>query len=142
MTETLLLDTHILLWLESGDDRLRPETLGLLDRHWNGDGTILVSAVTAWEIAMLAHGGRIDLERPVEDWMRTCLRRPVLDMVPLSWQACVRAYDLWNFEYRDPADRLLIATAIDLGCTFVTYDDRISGYAQRGGKRYGLQLAS
>lgn len=142
MTDALLLDTHILLWLENGDDRLRPKTLGLIEEHWRGGGTILVSAVTTWEIAMLAEGGRIDLNRPARDWMRHCLRRPGLDIVPLSWQACIQAYDLHKFEYRDPADRLLIATAIELACTLVTYDDRISGYAARGGRRYGLRLAS
>lgn len=142
MTDALLLDTHILLWLESGDDRLRSKTRGLIDGHWREGGTILVSAVTAWEIATLADDGRIDLSRPTEDWMKQCLSRPGLDMVPLSWRACVRAYDLRNFEYRDPADRLLIATAVELACTLVTYDERISGYAARGGRQYGLRLAS
>jgi len=142
VTDALLLDTHILLWLESGDDRLRSKTRGLIDEHWREGGTILVSAVTAWEIAMLADGGRIDLSRPTEDWIKQCLSRPGLDMVPLSWRACVRAYDLRDFEYRDPADRLLIATAVELACTLVTYDERISGYAARGGRQYGLRLAS
>jgi PIN domain nuclease of toxin-antitoxin system len=46
VTDALLLDTHILLWLDSGSDRLRPSTRDLIDACWRGGGTILVSAVS------------------------------------------------------------------------------------------------
>ena len=66
MTESLLLDTHIVLWLDSGSDRLRPATIGLIDRHWQSGGAILSSAVTAWEIALLVDTGRIRLDLAVD----------------------------------------------------------------------------
>jgi PIN domain nuclease of toxin-antitoxin system len=47
VSERLLLDTHIVLWLDSGSERLRPETLTLIDDCWRGGGTILLSAVSA-----------------------------------------------------------------------------------------------
>jgi PIN domain nuclease of toxin-antitoxin system len=76
MTDRLLLDTHIALWLDSGDDRLRPSTRGLVDGCWRDGGTIFLSAVTAWEIALLVDTGRIDLDLPVEAWIERFLRHP------------------------------------------------------------------
>lgn len=53
MTGDLLLDTHIALWLDSGDARLRPATRRLIHQNWQGGGSIMLSAVSAWEIALL-----------------------------------------------------------------------------------------
>ena len=52
--------------------------------------------------------------------------------------AAARAYTLHHLEHRDPTDRLLIATAIGLGCPLVTYDDRIRRFARTRGSRYGF----
>jgi PIN domain nuclease of toxin-antitoxin system len=49
-------------------------------------------------------------------------------------RATSRAYRISGLEHRDPADRLLIATAIELGCPLVTYDDRISRFSQKHGR--------
>jgi hypothetical protein len=72
----LLLDTHIALWLDSGDDRLRPSTRVLVDECWRSGGTIYLSSVSAWEIALLVHTGRIDLDVPIEAWVERFLNRP------------------------------------------------------------------
>jgi len=135
VTDTLLLDTHIVLWLDAGDDRLRPETHARIDACWQHGGTICVSAVTAWEIAALVDTGRIDLDVPVDEWVDRFLQRPRIKSVPLEHRAPSRSYQLHHLEHRDPADRLLIATAIELGCPLITYDERIL----RFGARYGRQ---
>ena len=53
MSDSLLLDTHIALWLDGGDERLLPATRLLIDSVWQAGGIIALSAVTAWEIALL-----------------------------------------------------------------------------------------
>lgn len=141
MTDAILLDTHILLWLENGDAKLPPRTRGLIDRHWQGGGTVLVSAVTAWEVAMLVERGRIRLDCATQAWFRRCLDRPGFEMVPLSWRVCIQAYELHSLGHRDPGDRLLIATAIERRCALVTQDERIIRYAQLCGREQGLELA-
>jgi len=65
VTDRLLLDTHIVLWLDSGDDRLRASTRGLIDGCWQSGGTIFLSAVTVWEIALLVDAGRITSTFPL-----------------------------------------------------------------------------
>jgi PIN domain nuclease of toxin-antitoxin system len=137
----MLLDTHIALWLDSGDDRLRVATRERIDEHWRGGGEIFVSAVTAWEIALLVDTGRIDLDVPVEDWIARFIARPGIEPVPLDHRAASRSYRLHHLEHRDPADRLLIATAIELGCPLVTYDERIARFARAHGGQYRFSVA-
>ncbi|MGA9767368.1 MAG: type II toxin-antitoxin system VapC family toxin [Rhodomicrobium sp.] len=140
MTESLLLDTHIVLWLDSGDGRLRPPTRALIDRRWRDGGTIFLSAITAWEIALLVDTGRIGLDIPVEAWIERFLGRPGIEGAPLTHRAAARSYRLHHLEHRDPADRLLIATAIELGSPLVTYDERIARFGAKRGRQYGFSV--
>jgi PIN domain nuclease of toxin-antitoxin system len=142
VTDRLLLDTHVALWLDSGDDRLRASTRALIDDCWQDGGTILLSAVTAWEIALLVDTGRIDLDIPVEAWINRFLGRPGIEAVPLSYRAACRSYQLHHLEHRDPADRLLIATAIELACPLVTYDERIARFGNKHGRQYQFAVGT
>ena len=140
MTEALLLDTHIALWLDSGNDRLRPSTRALIDDCWQNGGTIFLSSVTAWEIALLVDTGRIDLDVPVDAWVQRFLDRPGIEGAPLAHSAAARSYQLNHLEHRDPADRLLIATAIELRCPLVTYDERITQFGKKRGRQQGFSI--
>ena len=142
MTAALLLDTHIALWLDSGDDHLRASTRALIDSCWRNGGTIFLSAVTAWEIALLVDTGRIDLDIPIEAWVQRFLARPGIEGVALSCRAAARAYHLHRLEHRDPADRLLISTAIELGCPLVPYDDRIARFGERHGRQHHFAVGA
>jgi len=137
--QSLLLDTHILLWLDSGDQRLRPPTRSMLEDHWRGGGTLLVSAVSAWEIAVLADVGRITLDLRPDAWFARFLARPGLVCAPLEASAAFRAYQLPGLPHRDPADRLLIATALEAACPLVTYDRRLQDYAEQQGASLGFE---
>lgn len=141
MTDSLLLDTHIALWLDSGDDHLRSSTRALIDDCWGNGGTIFLSAVTVWEIALLVDLGRIALDVPIKAWVKRFLERPGIEAVPLDHGPASRAYQLNRLEHRDPADRLLIATAIDLACPLVTYDERIARFGRRHGGQYRFAVA-
>ena len=140
MSSRVLLDTHIALWLDSGSSRLRPSTRSFLDHHWQNGGTVLLSAVTAWEIALLVDMERIELDLPVEAWIERFTNRPGVHAVALSLTAAARSYLMHKLEHRDPADRLLIATAIELNCPFVTYDTRIARFAAKYGSQHGFSV--
>jgi PIN domain nuclease of toxin-antitoxin system len=138
VTEALLLDTHILLWLDSGSNRLRPSTRHLIDACWRAGGTILVSVVSVWEIALLVDTGRIGLDLPVEAWIERFAAPPGIDILSLDHFAAARAYRLHDLTHRDSGDRLLIATAIERSCPLVTYDTRIAAFAGTFGGQYGF----
>jgi len=139
LSDGLLLDTHIALWLDSGNDRLRPSTRSLIDSCWQGGGAIYLSAVAVWEIALLVDTGRIALDRPLVAWVDRFLARPGIVAMPLGLRAAALAYRLYPLDHRDPADRLLIATAIDLACPLVTYDERILRFGERHGHQHGFE---
>jgi PIN domain nuclease of toxin-antitoxin system len=136
----LLLDTHILLWLVNGDARLREATRRAIGQVRENGGRVLLSAVSVWEIAVLVHKGRISLDLPVDKWIDWLLVEAGLEAVSLDHIAASRAYTLHHLEHDDPADRLLIATAIGLDCPLVTYDDRIRRFARTRGKQYGFSI--
>jgi PIN domain nuclease of toxin-antitoxin system len=140
--DALLLDTHIALWLDSGDDRLRPPTRAMIDGCWQNGGTIWFSAVSVWEIALLVDIGRIELDLPIEAWIARFLGRPGIEPAPLGCRPAARSYQSHHLEHRDPADRLLIATAIELACPLVTYDERILHFAGRHGRQYGFAASA
>ncbi len=137
----LLLDTHVALWLDSGDDRLGKSTRRTIDTTWQAGGQVFLSAVSVWEIALLVDRGFIELDVPIDAWVRRFLGRPGLSAVPLDHEAAARAYRLHHLEHRDPADRILIASAIGLGCPLVTQDDRIRRFARTRGRQYGFTIA-
>jgi PIN domain nuclease of toxin-antitoxin system len=84
----------------------------------------------------------IDLEIPVDAWVQRFLRRPGIEAVRLSHHAASHSYQLPHLEHRDPADRLLVATAIELACPFVTYDARIARFCRKHGRQYRFAVAT
>lgn len=142
MSDRLLLDTHIVLWLDSGDDRLRPVTGALIDGCWRSGGTIFLSAITVWQIAFLVDAGRIELDLPTPAWIACFLDRPGIEAAPLGERAASRSYQLYHFAHRDPADRLRIATAIELDCQLVTYNERIVRFGVTHGRQYRFRVGS
>lgn len=138
----MLLDTHIALWLDTGDPNLSLGTRDAIDARWKQGETIYLSAVSVWEIAMLVDRGRVTLDSSVETWTSRFLHRPGIEGLPLGVSAAMRSHQLHSFDNRDPADRLLIATAIELGCPLVTYDDRIRRFGEQYGQQYGFAVAA
>ena len=109
-----------------------PEARAAIDAHWQNGGTVLLSAVTVWEIACLVDAGRLDLDIPVEAWVERFLDCPGIEPVWVDYRAAARSYELHHLEHRDPADRLLIATARLLQVPIITRDSRILSYARAG----------
>ena len=60
--------------------------------------------------------------------------------MPLILYAASRSYQLRHLEQRDPADRLLIATAIELACPLVTYDERVARFSKKHGRQYRFAI--
>jgi PIN domain nuclease of toxin-antitoxin system len=121
----LLLDTHVVLWSVTDPARLSPESRATIE---DGANDVLVSIVTAWEIAIKQSLGKLALARPAEQWLPDVLRRTGFEVAGLGLAAALRVRALaWH--HRDPFDRLLIAQALEEGYTIVTHDDAFDAYA-------------
>ena len=115
----VLLDTHALVWLSDADPRLGPRSLSLADDALNGE-ELLVSAISFWEVALLAARGRVRLGQPVASWRRGLMGLGLIE-VPLSGIVGILATELEGLP-ADPADRMITATAMEEGATLVTAD--------------------
>ncbi len=117
----MLLDTQVLLWLRLGNPRLGPRARRQIDRSWESDD-LGVSAISFWEVAMLKEKGRIRFPEDVGLWRREQLEQGLIE-IPIDGAIGVRAA-LLTGAHADPADRLIIATAME-GHQLLTADQRI-----------------
>ena len=110
---------------------IEPGVIEEIDLAAASDG-VLVSAVSAWEIGILVAKGRLALMPSAAVWMARFLAQPGVREVELAVDCALRSSFLPGALHGDPADRMLVATARELGCPIVTRDRRILDYARAG----------
>ena len=121
----ILLDTHAWIWLRSDPDRLSPAARAAV----NGERAMLAT-ISCWELATLVRLGRIALDREAGAWVSHGLgAEPQVTAVPLDPEVAVTAGGLAEAFPGDPADRIIYATALSLGCRLVTKDRRLRTFA-------------
>ena len=118
----VLMDTHVVVWLMGRVQRLGRGARELIETAASADDA-LISAFSFWEVAMLVQGGRLQMPQPAAGW-----RHRVLDLgiqeIPVSGEIGILAAELEDF-HRDPADRIITATALTQDATLITADARI-----------------
>ncbi len=119
--ESAVFDTHIWLRSSAGDERLAALR--------NFRGVAIVSAISVWEAAMLATEGCIVLQPDIDKWIRANLQPPVR-LEPLHPEISMESCRLPDFP-GDPADRLIVATALVLGAPLITADRAIAEWNLR-----------
>jgi PIN domain nuclease of toxin-antitoxin system len=127
----LLLDTHIWIWLEAGSDELSREARRTISVAL-GAGLLRIAAISLWELALLASRDRVVLGKPTDLWIETALAEPGPTVEPLNAQVAIESCGLPGRMHRDPADRLIVATARVIGASLMTRDHRILAYAAEG----------
>ena len=127
----VLLDTHALVWLLDGNERLGEKSRTLIQQSAQAD-SLYVSAITPWEIAMLVSKNRLTLVQEIGEWLRIAISMPGVCMAPLSIEVSVASTRLPGAFHCDPADRMIVATARHLGAILVTEDKLILKYGKAG----------
>jgi PIN domain nuclease of toxin-antitoxin system len=116
----IVLDTHAWIWLSSDPHKLGRAGRAALRRERSRG----VAAISCWEVATLAALGRITLDRDPVAWMEESLQAEGLELLPLT-PAVAAASAALRDVHADPADRLIVATALTHGARLVTRDRRI-----------------
>ena len=125
----IVLDTHVLVWWVTGQTtELSRKARTAIDKEAAG-GEILVSAISAWEIAMLVERGRLQLTLDVEQWLDIVTDIDAVRFVPVNNRIAVKSVGLPGEFHKDSADRLIVATARDAAAPLVTADEKIRQYA-------------
>jgi len=119
-----LLDTHVLLWWFGTSPRLSSRQEEVL-RGAREEEPLWVSDITLWEIATLNSLGRIKLHLPLRDWLEQATAPPLVQRLPITPAVAAEVAVLPDRFHRDPADRIIVASARVLGATLLTQDRRI-----------------
>lgn len=127
----IVIDTHILVWMLQSDPSLGAKAQEIVTTAI-GDGGLGVSAISVWEIAMLAEKDRLKLGRPIRQWIDTALAIPNLQLLHITPAIAVDAGTLPGSIHGDPADRLIVATARQSQEPLLTADHAILAYAAAG----------
>ena len=128
----LLLDTHVWLWYVEGERQRFSRKLEPLVEAAVQRGEVLISAISVWEIAMLSASRRLELSQDVRVWAGRSLTFPGVRFKGLSPSIAIESTRLPGNLHRDPADRMLIATARLTGARLVTCDERLLAYGKAG----------
>jgi PIN domain nuclease of toxin-antitoxin system len=123
----IVLDTHVWLWWISNPENLS-KTAGQAIEQAVREKGIIISSISTWEIALLIDKGRLELSIDVRDWVRKTESLPFVSFIPIDNTISLRSVDLPGQFHPDPADRIIIATAMTMGLALVTRDDKILNY--------------
>ncbi len=119
-----LLDTHILIYWLGADERLSVQQKEVLEKA-SPENPLWVSDITLWEIATLYNLKRLSLPLPLRDWLEAATAPPLIQRVGISPAVAAAVAALPPSFHRDPADRIIIASAQLLGATLLTHDTRL-----------------
>ncbi len=120
----ILLDTQAWLHLGRAPKLLSRRATSAIRRHERSGG-LGIAAISVWEAVWLYRRGKIRSAGPLRSWLADLVEPASLKILPLSPEICLAAAELPATFPSDPADRLITATAIVLGCPLVTADARI-----------------
>ena len=128
----LVLDTHVWVWLMNGDEVLKScGALPQLEEAAQGAG-LRISAISVWELGMLEAKGRLSFSLDGEQWVRRALSAPGISLAPLTPEIALASSRLPDAFHGDPADRIIAATARQIGAGLVTRDRQIITYGEKG----------
>ncbi len=119
---TALIDTHVLLWWFTDPDCLSAKTRDWIENSITSqEGRILLSPVSLWELENKRVRGKLALEIPVQRWLPQLVRLPGLQLIDTNAEIWITAAAM-DWSHRDPADRIIAATAIVHQVPVVTID--------------------
>jgi len=120
----IVLDTHVVVWWVSGSGRLSVKAQRSIDQSLRRSPAI-VSTISVLEIATAVRRGRLELGSPLDQWLADLRALPELQFEPVSVRIAELAGSFDEATPGDPADRIIVATALTLGAKLVTADERL-----------------
>jgi PIN domain nuclease of toxin-antitoxin system len=123
---TFLLDTHVWIWSQEAPEKLGRRTTRLMTDLRNA---LYVSTVSTLQIARLSKDGTIAISGSISSWVSETLDALSCGTIEISHPIAIAAYSLPGDFHKDPADRLLVATARIHELTLVTMNERILRYS-------------
>jgi len=124
----IVLDTHAWVWWLSDPSKL-PGVARRAVAKAAADRAIYISAISTWEIVLLVSKNRLQFTMDAQDWIARSEALPFFHFVPVDNAVAIRSVRLPEPFHRDPADRIIVATAMMMGATVVSSDRKILKYS-------------
>ena len=124
----IVLDTHILVWWVSRSGQLSSKARAAIEKEQKNQGKIIVSSISAWEIAMLESRGRLKLSMDVDSWLQITRQIENVHFVPLDNKVLIESIRLPGKFHKDPADRMIVAQSRAIPAPLITADEKILSY--------------
>ncbi len=124
----IVLDTHAWVWFVSSPELLSKRAKASIEAAMANNG-VLISSISTWEIALLVAKNRMQLKMDVDDWITKSEKLPFVEFIPVDNSIAIKSVNLPEPFHSDPADRIIIATAITAGAILVTKDAKILKYS-------------
>ena len=122
----LLMDTHVWFWSVTEPENLSEAALDVIQRTETESRTI--ASISIWEFAMMVARRRIEIKMNPEQWLDHAIHKTGLRVLELNPAIAVESCELPGAFHRDPADRIIVATARINGATLVSKDKKILNY--------------
>jgi PIN domain nuclease of toxin-antitoxin system len=129
--QPLLWDTCAAIWIFEGA-RLAPAALAAMGAAHRDGVPSYVSPMTAWEVGMLVARGRLQLLIRPERWFAKLFEVPGVQLAEMSPDLLIASSFLPGRPPKDPIDRIIAATARELGATLMTRDHALLDYGKQG----------
>lgn len=127
----ILLDTCAAIWIIEGE-RIRQEAADAIDDAYRRGEKVLVSPITGWEVGLLAEKGRLKSKYAPQRWLSLLLARPEIAVAQMPPHVLLESSSLPGNLHRDPADRIIAATAREFGYRVMTRDRPLLNYGREG----------
>ena len=127
----ILLDTHVLIWVLSDFENLSEQIKEIINAA-KDEKRLLISSISLWEIAMLKSKKRINIYKPIKEFLKAIVEIDGIKIIDISPDIAADSTLLLDNFHGDPADRIIAATAINMGATLLTRDRQILAWAELG----------
>lgn len=122
----IILDTHIWLWWNQDSPQITEQQKAIIE-NYREDG-IGISSISLIEISRLVVRGRLILPKPLKEWFSIALAEEGVVLIPITAAIAIESYSLPDDFHKDPADRIIVATARIYDCPLMTIDRNIVAY--------------
>ena len=124
----VLLDTHTLLWWTLDPDKLSKKALERCNEIVNTGS--FISSISIWEIGIKIRNNTIDIGMSIDEYLYKINELKCVEIIPVDEKIWVESIKL-NWENKDPADRVIVATAISKMIPIISKDEKIKAFFKK-----------
>jgi len=123
----IVLDTNALIWWASNSERLSRKAKKAIEEA-ERKKALYISSISILEIYILVKKNKIKFNTSVDSWLEKVESLPYVNFVPMDNKIAVQSVNLPDLLHKDPADRIIIATALNIEAKLITSDRKIINY--------------